>query len=333
MPSKTIEDFANQVKSYALGIKDQQVLGAWNLLENKASSEVVNGVTFTVNADKSVTINGTSTGRIWFSINDNFMIDPGTKVYIASGNPTGSNIDIQFNEKNGSTFVRQTHVGAGSSEQSVIIDNDTNIIQYLYFIENAKTVNNVTLYPMISLKSNQPYVPNAMTNRELTDRVDELDDDKLDASALAPIENGSTASQAYNVGDYLIRDNELYTAAINIAMGDSLVVDTNITKSTLNRILMGSIVANSDLDNYYRSGRYCCGSSSAAQSLTHKPSDISAGFVMDVYNGPFLRSGQSVQMTTQIIMCVNTAIPAIYMRQKAYSGSFSDWYKFTGTVV
>ena len=48
------------------------------------------------------------------------------------------------------------------------------------------------------------------------------------ASAIADVENGTTASKAYLTGDYLYRNDILYKVISDISLGDSFVVDTNI---------------------------------------------------------------------------------------------------------
>ena len=47
------------------------------------------------------------------------------------------------------------------------------------------------------------------------------------------IESGATASKAYNVGDFLVKDGTLYKVTVDIAEGDTLTVGTNIAMTTV----------------------------------------------------------------------------------------------------
>ena len=49
----------------------------------------------------------------------------------------------------------------------------------------------------------------------------------------ASIEGGATASKAYNVGDFLVKDGGLYKVTSAIAKGDILTVGTNIVMTTV----------------------------------------------------------------------------------------------------
>lgn len=49
----------------------------------------------------------------------------------------------------------------------------------------------------------------------------------------ASIESGATASKAYNVGDFLVKDGILYKVTKAIAQGDALTVGTNIVMTTV----------------------------------------------------------------------------------------------------
>ena len=55
----------------------------------------------------------------------------------------------------------------------------------------------------------------------------------------ASIEIGATASKAYNVGDFLVKDGTLYKVTKDIAQGDTLTVGTNIVMTTVGSELSG----------------------------------------------------------------------------------------------
>ena len=172
MPRKNIVDFANQVKSYALGIKDQQVLGAWNLMPMTLSSQSINGLTVTVDSDKVIDINGTASEQTILILKRKIgTLIPG-KTYYLSG-ITGGSLNTYFmtyNNDSESLYYINLYDGFG---EFTAVDESTcpNTFVALY-IRSGVTMNHVKVKPMISLEPNQSYVPHAMTNKELTDVVD-----------------------------------------------------------------------------------------------------------------------------------------------------------------
>lgn len=147
----------------------QGVLGAKNLLQNTATSQTINGITFTVNADKSVTVNGTATATTNLALE---MTPEFDSAVILSGCPLGgaaNKYSIQY-----SSWVSGVPIYADYGE-GVIIPNAFNKSTYpnariFINITNGQTISNLTFKPMIRLASDpdDTYQPYAMTNRELT---------------------------------------------------------------------------------------------------------------------------------------------------------------------
>lgn len=144
------------------------VYGAKNLLPNNATSQTLNGVTFTVNSDGSVTANGTATantalivGRYEFKANQNVIL---------SGCPSTGGPDtyklLSWPTTAPSSGRRQKEdVGQG-----VLLDYPDNLTcQIQIWIANGQVLNNITFYPMIRLASieDDTYVPYVPTNAEL----------------------------------------------------------------------------------------------------------------------------------------------------------------------
>ena len=69
---------------------------------------------------------------------------------------------------------------------------------------------------------------NPVENRVVTDALNT----KSNNSNLATVESGTTASQAYTVGDYLVYNGQLCKVTSAIAQGDTLTVGTNIEVTT-----------------------------------------------------------------------------------------------------
>ena len=95
-------------------------------------------------------------------------------------------------------------------------------------IASGRTLSNKMFYPMIRLDSDSDptYQPYAMTNRELTDN-------KIDASQIAPIENGATASTSYAQGAYFIHNGKFCKAKTSISSGATFTKGTNYEETTV----------------------------------------------------------------------------------------------------
>jgi len=128
-----------------------------------------------------------------------------------------------------------------------------------------------------------------------------LDTNKCENSVIAPVENGSTASQAYAVGAHFIRDGAFCTAKTAIASGETFTLNTNYTAGNVGDMLVMkdsplTINANyfsMEKDNsftingkYFISARVKCTalpSSGSSVSFFTFPSNGRGGMVIPVY--------------------------------------------------
>ena len=147
------------------------ITGVHNLWNNTASSGDVNECSFTVEDNKSVTVNGTPSDDAYFNLFFNASTDrltiPGA--YKVKGGPNST--------PNCYVFARVTHA---DSTRSYYGDNDGNgaeftlaeneYVQLLAYAKKNAVIDNVQLFPMIVLSSDtdNEYAPYAMTNKELT---------------------------------------------------------------------------------------------------------------------------------------------------------------------
>ena len=177
---------------------DNGVLGAKNLLPNTASTQTINGVTFTVNSDGSVNANGTATNNTAFPLNLNVTDLIIGESYIWSGCPSGGGditYQIRIGKKSSASDTWGTKIGmdSGNGLQITIPQNDYGFVVHIY-IANGQTVNNLTFYPMLRLASDpdDTYAPYAMTNKELTDSKANTSD--LDGwTATSQVANGEVS--------------------------------------------------------------------------------------------------------------------------------------------
>ena len=111
-----------------------------NLLQNTAITKTVNGVTFTVNNDGSVTVNGTASALSFITLNT-FTLESGD--YILSGCPVGG----------GSTYRLYFYIGStlcsdDGNTKAFSLTEKTRISVIISVYAN-QSVSNLTFYPMI----------------------------------------------------------------------------------------------------------------------------------------------------------------------------------------
>lgn len=127
-----------------------------NILQNKQKTQTINGVTFTVNKDKSVSIKGTVTAdaSFYFYTSSNYlMLKKGT--YTLSGVNGGSSTSYKMLiYKTDWTFIGQD-IGNGVT---FTLEEDANVFIYIW-VKNGITVN-TTVYPQLEGGTvATPYVP------------------------------------------------------------------------------------------------------------------------------------------------------------------------------
>ena len=160
-----------------LDIADEQVLGAWNMLDNRLTTQTSNGITVTVGSKKEVRV---TTGSSAPTQLVNFRILPEKiglgnlvvgKTYYLTGCPAGGLGGIYClvigRDHPGGSF--DTLVDSGDGLEFTY-DGSWTCRYVLLQIGTPVGANfDKTFYPMITTKKGAPYVPYTMTNRELTD--------------------------------------------------------------------------------------------------------------------------------------------------------------------
>lgn len=109
------------------------------------NSKTTNGITFTVNKDRSITANGTATANAQFSITnpDNYAIVAGSYKLVGENNAYTKKA-IRGSYKKADGTIRYI-----SSDSSFTIpEGATNVHLYVVILQ-GETVNNVTFYPML----------------------------------------------------------------------------------------------------------------------------------------------------------------------------------------
>lgn len=130
------------------GESQQATRSGKNLLDNTATTKISNGITFTVNSDKIVNVNGTNDSSANSSLIINrYDLSPGT--YILNGCPSGgasNTYRLAIQETGSYSILGSIDIGNGSGEFT--IDTTTNV-QIAIFIQKGLTINNLLFKPML----------------------------------------------------------------------------------------------------------------------------------------------------------------------------------------
>lgn len=125
-----------------------------NLLENTATSRTINGVTFTVNEDRSVTCNGTASDATWLVVNRSFDF------YV----PEGGIASIGNNGSMSTFYMNIAYIGNVTTSFNYSRTTHKNVYVQLV-IAAGYTCDNLTFYPMIRKAdieddTYEPYIEN-----------------------------------------------------------------------------------------------------------------------------------------------------------------------------
>ena len=217
-----------------------------NLLNNTLTSGTRNGITYTVNEDKSVTLNGTATTITWLILNNSITFSAGT--YTMSQGNDNNNVRIFCSALDG--YV-ENGIRTATLNKEKTSDVSINI-------PGGTTVSNFIIYPMIKEGSGtieyEPYQSNQVTFnlngeklRSVGDVKDELVVD-LDTGDYYKVENvgevvldGSDDENWANVPDGT--GKERYTSSIiqNLVYTGTKLCQSNYFKSSTS-------------ENYYEDG-------------------------------------------------------------------------------
>lgn len=157
------------------GYTDGQILsraiysGGKNLLKNTARSQTINGVTFTVNDDGSVTVNGTATSQAILVLNQN-ILPPGS--YLVSSGVSDLSVVVEVRDTDG---TRKWYYGSNTPYNHTVSGTEQTIRYYLE-VQSGKTVSNIRVYPMIRPTSveDDSYEPYYKGLAELTSSMELL---------------------------------------------------------------------------------------------------------------------------------------------------------------
>lgn len=168
----SITNSENNIKD---GIKEgfETCRDSYNLLNNVAKSTTINGITFTINNDGSVTVNGTATYNAKLILTNYFNLDVGDYKLIEGNSDYLDNaIRGTYNDSNGNLKYL-------SSSVSFTVSSGNYNYQIYIVILKGKTVNNLTFYPMLVKYENRNISYEKYGEKICSNRIDDTNN-KLD---------------------------------------------------------------------------------------------------------------------------------------------------------
>lgn len=169
-----------------------------NLLNQNIQTQTKNGITFTVNNDKSITINGTASSETYFNLNNEInsatQLESGKTYTLSIGVNMPSSIRFKLRRYSVTQDIISIDIGSSSKTYTAIADETT--FAYVQ-VQNGQTINNLTIYPQIELGD---------TATEYVEHI-EYGYSKMDYVASNYIVSGTTLAAQYSSikkrGDYV----------------------------------------------------------------------------------------------------------------------------------
>ena len=193
---------------------DNGILGSKNLIKINVASQTLEDITYTVNSDGSIVVNGTASANGSYLEIYSVTLPPGS--YIKSGCPAGgSALTYHFAGSN---------TGDDTGEGALFTLNADTVCNFVIAIEPNETVTNLEFKPMFRLATDvdDTFRPPASTNRELTLDIETLGSVKADRTELDNYigpRYASVASSIYSVVFDDLDDNYGYQLIMNDAEG------------------------------------------------------------------------------------------------------------------
>ena len=147
------------------GNTEQTTYTGKNLLNNTATSQTINGITYTINSDGTVIANGTATNLSTFHLISNTTLTLSAGTYILSGCPeNGSDNTYRLDINDGASIPEAGgQVKDFGSGKTFTLSENLTLTNVRIRIASGTTINNLVFKPMIRLSSitddtYEPYV-------------------------------------------------------------------------------------------------------------------------------------------------------------------------------
>ncbi len=180
------------------GQTEQDSTTGKNLLRNDLTSQTINGLTITINDDKTIKINGTASANTWLTINGSLNFESG-KTYILSGCPQNGSLATYYMYVNG-----QSMQDVGSGVSKTFSENITTDI--LIKISKNAVLSNLIFKPMLRLSNTtgeyEPYTNGASPNPDYPQPIHNVSGDNTIEICGKNLFNKNNTNIVYNARLY-----------------------------------------------------------------------------------------------------------------------------------
>jgi len=217
--TSVVTDSSDLVESGAVeqALRDAEVVEGKNKLQNKATSSGI----FTVNSDGTITANGTPTSQELINLgsqsgfNGNYILTGLDNTF-----PNRSYITVRKNNIWTNLYIRPDELL--QLEFNLI---STDVMEVFCVVSANTAITNKVFKPMLrkATETDPTYEPYYVPLKDVVPN-------KCDNSVIAPTENGTTASQAYAVGEHFIKDGQFKEVTQAIASGGAISDSNTVDK-------------------------------------------------------------------------------------------------------
>lgn len=211
-----------------------------NLLKNTAVTKTVNGVTFTVNDDSTITANGTATSRIIFLVGTAYISQTGNYTY--TGTPSGgASSTYSMNYRDRSSVYKTVETGSGITARF----EGGKTYEAVIDIRSGVTVSNLTFYPMLRYADivDDTYEPysDSIDERLIEDKSNiAINKTTLGYRCKNLLKNTASTTTVNNVTFTVNSDGSITAKQTTTAPGNATIdIATNITLNPGTYILTG----------------------------------------------------------------------------------------------
>ena len=240
--STSLQSAYNKINAHANDIAiNRTTLGTQckNLLKNTAVTKTVNGVTFTVNSDGTITANGTATSRIIFLVGTAYISHTGNYTY--TGTPSGGAASTYSMNYRNSNAYKTVETGNGITTQF----EGGKTYEAVIDIRSGVTISNLIFSPMlrdadITDDTYEPYKENV--NKRLIKNKSDIAVNKttLGYQGKNLLKNTASTTTVNNVTFTVNSDGSITAKQTTTASGNATIdVATNITLNPGTYILTG----------------------------------------------------------------------------------------------
>lgn len=208
------------------GIKEgfETCRDSYNLLNNVAKSTTISGITFTINNDGSVTVNGTATYNAKLILTNYFNLDVGDyKLIEGNSDYLDTAIRGTYNDSNGNLKYLSS-----SSNKFTVASGFYNYQIYIVILQ-GKTVNNLTFYPMLVKYENRNISYEKYGEQVCKNRIDDTNDKLNDLNDSI---NSDDVNDSTSAANNFFNGFETNTFGLTSIITSPLTLIGSITSST-----------------------------------------------------------------------------------------------------